>query len=136
MPVSKVKVGPGILSFQTPAVDFSVQILSATVSFSKDKEDDRKVLSGDTVAGAVTRSATLAFTILQDIAVPAGLVWWSWDNAGEEHPFRYVPNTVADQEILGTITVEPIDVGGDVDADAESEVEWDCVGLPTHGVIV
>jgi hypothetical protein len=135
MPVSKVKVGPGILTFASVPMDFSIQVLSATVSFAKDKEDDRKVLSGDTVAGAVTRSATLSFTILQDLDVPAGLVWWSWDNAGEEHPFRFVPNTVADQEIEGVITVEPIDVGGDVDADAESEVEWDCVGLPTHGVI-
>jgi hypothetical protein len=132
MPISKVKVGPGTLEFGSPAADHSPQILGATVSFSKDKEDDRKVLSGETVAGASTRSATLSFNMLQDLALTSGLVWWSWDNAGEEHPFRYVPNTVADQEIEGIIVVEPIDVGGDVDADAESEVEWDCVGIPTH----
>jgi hypothetical protein len=132
MPVETVKVGPGTISVGDVGseVDFSAQVLSAVVSWSKDKEDDRKVLTGETVVGATKRSATISVTVLQDLANAAGLVRFSWESKGEEHDFRYVPNTVADVEITGTVTVEPVDVGGEVDSDAESEFEWDFVGEP------
>jgi hypothetical protein len=47
-----------------------------------------------------------------------------------------VPNTVAGKKITGTVTVEPISVGGDVDSDAESEFEWDFVGEPVLDDVV
>jgi len=137
MPVQVVKVGPGTIKIGEVAseVDFTAQVLSATVSWGKDKEDDRKVLSGETVPGATTRSATVACTVFQDL-VASGLVPYSWANKGEQVPFEYVPNTVAGKKITGTVTVEPISVGGDVDSDAESEFEWDFVGEPVLDDVV
>lgn len=137
MPVEIVKVGPGTIQVGEVGteVDFTAQVLAAVVSWSKNKEDDRKVLSGETVPGAVTRTAVVTCTILQDIALAAGIVRFSWANKGQQLPFRYVPNTVADVEITGTVTVEPIDVGGEVDTDAESEFEWDFVGEPAMAEI-
>lgn len=134
MPVTVVKVGPGTIKIGDVGseVDFTAQVLSATVSWGKNKEDDRKVLSGETVAGVTTRTATVSCTVFQDL-VTSGLVPYSWANKGEQVPFEYVPNTVAGKKITGTVQVEPIDVGGDVDSDAESEFEWDFVGDPVLG---
>jgi len=134
MAVSRTKTGPGTIivgEIGVDDIDFSAQVLSCVVEYDKDKEDDRKVLSGETVAGAVRRSATVSITMLNDIAVAAGIVRFSWANKGSEQPFRFVPNTAADQAIEGTIEIEPIAIGGDVDDDMETEFEWDFVGEPT-----
>lgn len=132
MPAEVYKTGPGTLVVGEVGseVDFSAQVLSAVVSWSKEKADDRKVLSGETVAGATTYTASLSVTILQDLALAAGIVAFSWANKGEEHPFTFVPNTVADKEVTGTVVIDPVDIGGEVDTDAESEFEWSIVGDP------
>jgi hypothetical protein len=138
MTVQKDKTGPGTLTIGDVGseVDFSAQVLSAVVEWDKDKEDDRKVLSGETVAGSTKRSATVTVSILNDVALLTGIVQFSWANKGEEHDFTFIPNTAADQQITGTVTVEPISIGGDVDSDMESEFEWDFVGEPVLAPVV
>ena len=132
MTIETTTVGPGTITVGETGteVDFSAQILAARVSWSVNREDSRRVLNGEILPGRVTRTAAVSCTILQDIAQASGIVRFSWANRGQELPFVYVPATDAGVHVTGTVTVEPIDVGGDVDADAESEFEWQFVGEP------
>jgi hypothetical protein len=127
------KLGPGTLVIGdtvAPSLDMSCQLSGAKVAWDKDKEDDTPTLCGDTVAGATTYTGKLSGTVLIDLS-DDGLVDFTWTNKGQQFPFVFIPNTAAGKQITGTVTVDPLDVGGDeVKKNMTSDFEWDCVGMP------
>lgn len=133
MPYEVHKLGPGVLKVGAVGaeVDFSCQINHAIVEWDKDKDDDQKVLCGETVPGATTYTATLSGNLFTDIAADDGIVRFSWDHRGESHPFTFTPNTAALTTVTGNVIVDPIAVGGDeMGANMAVDFEWDIVGEP------
>ena len=99
-------------------------------------EDDLHVLSGETLEGedVATLEWTLSGTFLQDLAT-SGIIDYTWTNAGDEVAFTYVPHTVSDKQITGTVRIVPISVGGEAKTRATSDFEWAIIGTPTLEVI-
>jgi hypothetical protein len=95
-------------------------------------EDAITTLSGDTLGGARTYGAELDVTAVQDLDT-AGLVAWSWAHKGEDVPFTYTPSTAVGTAITGTVTVDPLSIGGDIGSKPTSDFTWTCVGLPDAG---
>lgn len=112
--------------------DFACQVTTITVEPSVDTEDDVSVLCGDTVPGAATYTATLNATVFQDLPLQEGLTRYSWDHKGEQIHCRYFPNAqdMAGCAVDGTVTVQPMTVGGDLRTQPTSDIEWDFVGFP------
>ena len=133
MAVKSVKLGPGTLKFgpTTPVQDASSQVQNCVVAFDKDTTDPITVLTGETVAGGTTYTATISGTFVQDLT-SAGLVAWSWTNKGTTIAFEFVPNTASAAKVTGTVVIDPIDVGSteDYGTTMTSDFEWDIVGIP------
>lgn len=132
-------LGPGTITIGEvgTAVDFTAQLTGGTVSWDKDKEDDVPVLSGGVLAGETTYTAKISGNVFQDLGAANGLVAFTWEHKGESHPFSFVPNTDVGQEITGTVTIDPIDVGGDeAKKRPRSDFEWDFVGEPVLAPVV
>lgn len=134
MPIKSNKLGPGTLTIGevgTP-VDFSAQVASCTLTWSKDQEDPVPVLSGEELAGDKTYRAALKANVILDLTED-GLVDYTWDNKGTPVPFTFVPSSAAGRSISGVVEVDPIDVGGEAKKTMRSDIEWACVGEPTLG---
>lgn len=138
MPVNSYTVGGpvggagGVLTFGSvgTSLDQSTQVKSCKVTPSVKKEDATRVLSGDTLAGDRTVTWTLAAKLVQDLT-DDGNIEWTWDHSGEDVPFTYTPSSAAGKSISGIVTIDPIEVGGDVGAKPDSDIEWTVVGDPT-----
>lgn len=129
------KLGPGKLTIgdATTGIDLSCQLSAAKVEWDKDKEDDTEVLCGEAIAGGVTYSAKLTASVLLDLS-DEGMVDFTWAEKGKQHPFVFEPNTAAGKAVTGTLTVDPLDVGGDeVKKNMSVDLEWDIVGEPDWG---
>lgn len=127
------KLGPGVLLIgdATTGQDASCKTSATKVEWDKDKEDNVNVLCGSTIAGATAYTAKLTGTIAQDLHESNGIVAWSWAHKGEQHPFLFIPNSAAGKKVTGTLTVDPLTVGGDeVKKNMMSDFEWDIVGDP------
>lgn len=124
------KVGPGKLTLgATSGVDFSAQVTSCTITPNATRDEPLHVLSGEVLAGDSAYTATLAASLLQDLTT-SGIVAYSWTHAGETVDFEYQPNTALGATIVGTVVVDPISVGGEVNTRATSEISWTCDELP------
>ncbi|MFS0503223.1 hypothetical protein ACL1CX_11070 [Corynebacterium striatum] len=123
-------VGPGTLTFSSPELELSAQVTKCEVKPSVKADDPIHVLSGSTIGGNRDYTATLDVTVLQDL-VKAGIIDFSWNNAGKEVTFTYTPNTKDGAKIAGKCIVDPITVGGEVKKRATSDFSWECLGLPT-----
>lgn len=131
------KLGPGtlIIGETTTTLDMSCQLSAAHVEWDKDKEDDVPVLCGEDVAGATDYSAKLTGTVLLDLS-DGGMVEFTWTHKGEQFPFVFIPNTESAKQVKGTVTIDPLDVGGDeVKKNMSVDFEWDCVGEPTFEAV-
>lgn len=136
MTATATKLGPGLLTIgdTATALDISCRLSAAWVKFDKDKEDDTPVLCGDEIPGSVEYPATLSGTLAQDLEDDEGIVAYSWTHRGEQQPFVFVPSTSAGKQVTGTVTIDPLDVGGDeVKKNMMSDFEWDIVGDPVLG---
>jgi hypothetical protein len=129
--VKSYKLGPGTLTFGATGalLDASTQITKAQINPTVDSEDSITTLSGDTLGGARTYGAELDVTAVQDLDT-AGLVAWSWAHKGEDVPFTYTPSTALGVAITGTVTVDPLTIGGDVGSKPTADFTWTCVGFP------
>ena len=125
------KLGPGTLTIGTTTpLDLSCQLSAAKVEWDKDKEDDTPVLCGESLPGGVTYTAKLTGTVLLDLS-DGGMVDFTWTEKGNVHPFTFVPNDAAAKQVSGSLTVDPLDVGGDeVKKNMSVDFEWDIVGEP------
>lgn len=135
MPITHHKLGPGVLTLGAGALAVQQQLTGCKITPSEavTTTDRKKVLSGEVLEGSSSAEYTyvLEGTMLQDL-VAAGVVAWSWDEAGMEHPFSFTPNTAADATFTGVIVPVPLQVGGDeVDGpDMEASFTWRCIGTP------
>lgn len=138
MTINTTKIGPGVLSIA--ATSFAAQCRSAVIQVTENVDSTEKVdvLSGETLAQQDTATYTYAFaaTFLQDLGqtVLAGIVGYTWANAGQTKAFIYTPSSAA---AAGTKTwtfnarVVPLNVGGDVQAQAaQSDVTMQIIGTP------
>jgi hypothetical protein len=133
MTVSNTPLGPGTLTIGetgTP-VDASCLINNAKITVSKDQADSTTKLCGDVAAGATTYTFALTGNVDQDLATATGLHALSWGSAGTALPFTFTPNTDVGATATGTLTIDPLEFGGDeMGADMTSDFEWTCVGKP------
>lgn len=133
MTINAYKVGPGTFTLGAGPLAVSSQVTSMSVVFSeKVKETDPvPVLSGEELPGSSSASLTfrLKGKLLQDLAA-AGIVDYSYTNAGETVVFNYVPNTAEDRKVSGYVRVIPITIGGDVSTteSAQSDIDWTGIG--------
>lgn len=138
MTIQSFKVIDGTMSLGTDPSDLVVssQVLSAAcIPSEKVKEVDAEpVLSGEELEG--TSSASLTYRLkgkfLQD-GTAAGVVAYTWTNAGDEVAFVLTPNDADSPTITGVVRLVPLQIGGDVSkADrAKSDFDWQIIGTPT-----
>ncbi|MFC4127386.1 hypothetical protein [Nocardia rhizosphaerae] len=126
------KMGPGTLTIGPVGteMDFSCQITNGVLEPDFDSDDDLYTLCGDTLPGEQKTTWKLSGTAIQDLAA-AGIVKWTWDNAGTEQPFTFTPSTSVGSSFTGTVVVRPLSVGGDVKTRPTSDFEFPVVGDPT-----
>lgn len=137
MTVNTMTIGPGTLTIGTDddLTIFSHQCTSATLSPSVDIGDALNVLSGETVPGDRTETFVLKGTLAQDFGVTEGTTEWLWVHRGEIHDFVYAPSTAGGREITGQLTVEAIDIGGDVKTKGTSDFEFTLTDAPVFAAI-
>lgn len=135
MAVKTQKMGPGLFSLGSAGslMDATAQLTQLTVKWKANAGDSVETLSGDTVSGDRTYAVTLDGTAYQDALDDADFVSWTWSHRGQEVPFTFEPATSAGRAITGTVTIDPMDVGGDVGKKNTSGFTWDCVGEPELG---
>lgn len=127
------KLGPGqlLIGATGSSVDYAAQITGCTVKWDKDKGDDTPVLSGGSLTGDTTYTATLSANLFQDLGEAQSLVSFSWANKGTEVDVVFIPSDDAGQQVSGVVIIDPIDVGGDeAKARPRSDIEWAFVGEP------
>lgn len=132
MAVKSITVGPGTLTVGASGAltVFSSQVTSCKLVPSVDQGDAITVLSGEQVAGDRTESWTLEGTILQDFGSTDSKTEWLFTNRGTTQVFEYTPATAAGKKITGSVTVEAIEIGGDVSSKPTSDFTWTLVGEP------
>lgn len=137
MTINSFKPINGTLSLGSGPLAVESQVLACElIPTEKVKETDPiPVLSGEELEGSSSQSVSyrLKFTVLQDLR-SAGLVKFSYDNAGVEVPFVFAPTDEADHaaSFSGDAIVVPIKVGGKVSKTdpAQSDCDWRIVGTP------
>lgn len=135
MTINSYKVGPG--TFALVATDFSAQLTQLQVVPSENVEstDVVKVLSGEQLDAedTATYSYAVTGTFLQDLAA-AGIIDYSWQNAGDTVAFTYQPVDATARAVEGFVRIVPLTIGGEVAVRATADFTWQCVGTPTFGV--
>lgn len=140
MAISSYKMGPGTLKLGTGGTeDASAQVTRCVVSTAESvsSTDDVIVLTGETLDGEDTVSLdwTLSGALLQDIT-SAGLIEYTWTNAGDEVDFEFIPNTAAGRKVTGVCRLVPLAVGGDANSRPSSDFEFKVIGTPALGTVV
>lgn len=132
MTVNTYTMGPGTLTVGDvgDVQAFSSQVTNVRVTPSVDTGDPINVLSGESVPGDRDETWTLAGTLVQDLGSVDGCVEWLFTNAGTSFPFTFIPSTAKGKQITGTVTVEAVEIGGDVKTKPTSDFEWAISGRP------
>lgn len=106
----------------------SAVLLNPTAS---DVGDTVEVLCGDSINPETQIAWTLDVTAFQDWdqAVTDSLQQWALANAGTDQPYEWKPNAAG--TFKGTVTVQPIPIGGAVGTKATVDFSWKCTGAPT-----
>lgn len=136
MAIQSYVMGPGVLELGSGPLAVQAQVAKCIVRCSEKVKttDPEPMLSGEdlTTPDVVTLEWKVEVTIVQDLAT-GGVVSYTWDNAGDEVPLRFVPSNTADREVNATIRLVPLDVGGDPKTRPKSDQTWVIVGTPTLG---
>ena len=135
MAIQTITVGAGTLTLGEAGTlkQFASQVTSCRLVPEVDTGDPVNVLSGEQAPGDRSESWTLQGTLLQDFGNIDSTTEWCFSNRGIEFPFEYVLNTAKGRSITGTVTVEAIEIGGDVKTKPTSDFEWTLIGEPTIG---
>lgn len=139
MPINSDLLGPGELTLGDGPLDISAQLTSCRVNVSENvsQADSIKVLTLEELEGdeSVDFTFTLEGNLLQDLQA-AGVVAWSWTNAGTEQEFTFVPNNARARQVSGILKPVPISIGGDeVEQRMRSDFTWRIVGTPEFGAV-
>lgn len=126
------KLGPGTLTLgDAPGDEFNMQLSNARVSPTEnvDQGDDLNLLDGSTLQGEdnVTYDYVLQGTAVQDLN-DTGFSAYTWDNAGVEVPFTFVPVTARVAQVEGTCRISPVEIGGDVKVRNTTTFTFACTG--------
>lgn len=132
--IKTVDIGPGSLTLGAANLQIAGQVTSSRLDTSESvaSTDPIPVLSGEEKAGTdrVTHTHTLVANVFQDYDA-AGLVAFSFANAGQWVDCTLTPNTVDGAKVTGEVCVVPITVGGDVTGTAtrrgenpRSDISW------------
>ena len=134
MAIKKQKLGPGTLTIGETGSgqEMAKQSTSVAIEPSYSDGDRQIVLSGDVDQEAAEWEGTLTATFFQDYAAD-GLLAWTWEHDGETLPFTFTPNSAAGFEVSGEVVIRPATIGGDVDTENTSEVEWSLPKRPAIG---
>lgn len=135
MPVDAQKLGPGVLTLGAGPLAVEQQLTGCKLVPAETVTGDTdsiKVLSGDELPGdpgTASFTWTLQGEFLQTL-VTAGVVAWSWANAGDSMPFTFEPNG-SGASFSGDLFPVPLQVGGDeVGARMLSTFTWRLDGEP------
>lgn len=137
MTTNVITMGPGKFTIGDTAdlTVFSGQVTSIKLVPSVDKGDAIDVLDGGQVSGDRSESFTLEGTLLQDFGATDSTTEYLFENRGTEQPFVYIPNSSQGKQITGILTVEAIDIGGDVKTKPTSDFTFDLIGIPVIDAI-
>lgn len=89
--------------------------------------NELEVLCGDKLSEGGTSdefAANLVFTAIQDFTNAAGLIAQSWKSNGVTCDFVWRPTSQAADEWHGKVTIQAIEVGGEVGQRLTSQVSW------------
>lgn len=137
MATDSYRLGPGTLTLGVGVDDneYSAQLTNCRVDPTENVEegDDLELLDGSTLEGddVASYDYTLAGSIVQDLNVD-GFTDYTWQNAGVEVGFSFIPNTArgAAVGITGTCRLVPVTVGGDVKKRNTSDFTFAIIGTP------
>ena len=134
MAIKKQKLGPGtlVIGETGSGQEMAKQSTAVAIEPSYSDGDRQIVLSGDVDQEAAEWEGTLTATFFQDYDA-AGLLAWTWEHDGETLPFTFLPNSASGFEVSGEVVIRPATIGGDVDAENTSEVEWSLPKRPAIG---
>lgn len=137
MAVQTITMGPGKFTIGEAGdlTVFSSQVTSIVLKPSVDKGDPIDVLSGEQASGDRSEKFTLEGTLLQDFGATDSTTEYLFENRGTDMPFEYVPSTSRGKKITGILTVEAIDIGGDVKTKPTSDFAFDVIGTPVIGTV-
>lgn len=130
-----LRVGPGKLTIGdagAPTI-FSGLITGAKLTPSVERGDPIDFLDGSASSGDRSESWTLNGNMAQDFGATDSRTEWLFTNRGTDQPFVYVPNAATGRNITGTLTVEAVEIGGEVKSKPISEFEFSLVGEPVLG---
>lgn len=131
MPIKKQKLGPGTLTIGETGSGQEIAKQATAVAIEPSYSDGERqiVLSGDTDQEAGEWEGTLTATFFQDYGADS-LLLWTWDHDGETMPLTFTPRT-GGFTVSGSVVVRPATIGGDVDTENTSEIEWNLPEKPT-----
>jgi hypothetical protein len=138
MAVNTITMGPGSLTIGAAAalVNFSGQVTACRLVPSVDQGDNIAVLSGESVAGDRTESFTLEGTLLQDFGTTISTTEKLFSMRGQTHVFEFIPATAKGKKITGSLVVEAVEIGGDVNTKPTSDFTFVLVGAPVIAAVV
>jgi hypothetical protein len=115
------------------AIAFACQATNVTITPSRSTNGDQiETLCGDVLAPASSRADALKITSVQDFNNPDGFVAYTWLQDGDQVAFSWKPSDNVDSPTFtGTVTIEACEVGGDVNTNLTTSVEWAIVGATT-----
>lgn len=129
--ITESRIKSGTLTFTVDAapVEFSCQHSNVRVTPSSETDGDAtEMLCGDILPPERTRTDTLNIASVQDFTDPSGFQSFSWEHDGEALPFTWEPLGATGPTFTGTVTVEALEVGGDVNKRLTVDAEWEGVG--------
>lgn len=145
MPITDSRVSKGTLKFTltggggpgTP-LDISCQVTSIACTPKVNAGNSQQVLCGDTSNTGGTTDWTLDATVIQDwdkVAPDQSFVLWCLTNDGKAATVAWTPNDGAKTPAFaGTVTVQPIAIGGAVGVQITSALTWPMTGAPVPTV--
>jgi hypothetical protein len=132
-----VTLGPGTLQIGTTGseIDLSCLVNNVRITVDKSQDDARYKLCGTATPGAITYTFALSGNLDTDVDDADGFFIFSQDNAGQQFPFTFTPNTAAGTSAAGTLIVDPVEFGADNYGDPlDSDFEFTILGKPTYTV--
>lgn len=116
MAVKRTVLGPGhlIIDPSTGPMAFESQVTNCRLVPSVDTGDAIPVLSGERVAGDRTESFTLQGSMIPDFGQEGSLQEWLFTNRGKTMDFEFVPRKDLSKQLVGSLVVEAVEIGGDV----------------------
>jgi hypothetical protein len=133
MPIVQSRVKKGVLTFGVApdTHDFSCQPTNIRLTPTTNTEDPLETLCGDTAAGTGSTTWALAGTSIQDFDDPEGFLMHCFDHNGEVVDFSWQPNETSGTW-TGQITVQALEIGGDVNTRITSDFTFPVNGTPVY----